>query len=485
MEKGKHDLENNSNKKTYIYKSKYILIFIILVIMALLIKDIYTVQSSIEISKMNSKEYELLVPTTEIAKGKVIVKYKDTQGNEIEQNTVLVGNIGDTYETQRKEISSYKPYGYDPINKIGNFDSQDTEVTYVYEKENDNVNIINENNVITVQVIKGQDEKYDEIGFSIITKSATGDIIKGAKYMVTDVNSAVIRNATSYSDKLIVGSLILAEEGTDSYFIKELSAPTGYEPIKDTVKLDVIKKLNTDTNKYEVSLSFEDYENVEIVMENGEIIVVISNEKSKEPVKPENPSKEEKFDLEIQKYITEVKVNTGDKVITKTKDKNDSEIMKIDIPKHKVEKTKIEVTYGIEVKNVGEIDGYAREIVDLMPEGMEMISSSNWVITDNQAKTETLADTLIRPGESVVMYVTFSWNLSNENVGMKTNKAVITEYYNEFDLKDVTPDNYSEEQLLVTTKTGEFWTWAPQALGVLVLGVCVVLILKKFNNKDK
>lgn len=78
---------------------------------------------------------------------------------------------------------------------------------------------------------------------------------------------------------MIIGKLTISEEGTDSYSIKELSAPSGYNGISDTIKLDVNKKLNTQTNKYEVTISAQDYKNVEISMENGEIIVVVLNEK--------------------------------------------------------------------------------------------------------------------------------------------------------------------------------------------------------------
>ena len=302
-------------------------------------------------------KYEFLAPSTITAQGKVVIKYQDTQGNKLAEDAVLVGNVGDVYETQRKDIASYVQYGNDPINKIGNFDSNDTEVIYVYERENNGVNVLNQDNVITVQVVKGQNNKYDEIGFSIVTKSTTGDIIKGAKYMVTDKNSSVIKNSTSYGDKLIIGKLTISEEGTDSYSIKQLSAPSGYNGISDTIKLDVNKKLNTQTNKYEVTISAQDYKNVEISMENGEIIVVVLNEKNSKPVdpvnpkepedpeepeKPEEPVKEKKFDLQIEKYIKEVKIITDDEVITKTKDRNDKEIMKIDIPKNKIEKTKLQ-----------------------------------------------------------------------------------------------------------------------------------------------
>ena len=263
------NLDANTKKKSYLHNSKYIFICVILIIISLLISNIYNISNSIEIGRVNSNEYEFLAPSTITAQGKVVIKYQDTQGNKLAEDAVLVGNVGDVYETQRKDIASYVQYGNDPINKIGNFDSNDTEVIYVYERENNGVNVLNQDNVITVQVVKGQNNKYDEIGFSIVTKSTTGDIIKGAKYMVTDKNSSVIKNSTSYGDKLIIGKLTISEEGTDSYSIKELSAPSGYNGISDTIKLDVNKKLNTQTNKYEVTISAQDYKNVEISMENG------------------------------------------------------------------------------------------------------------------------------------------------------------------------------------------------------------------------
>lgn len=489
------NLDANTKKKSYLHNSKYILICVILIIISLLISNIYNISNSIEIGRVNSNEYKLLAPSTTTTQGKVVIKYQDTQGNKIADDAVLVGNVGDVYKTERKDITSYVQYGNDPINKIGNFDSNDTEVIYVYERENNGVNVLNQDNVITVQVVKGQNNKYDEIGFSIVTKSITGDIIKGAKYMVTDKNSAVIKNGTSYGDKLIIGKLTIAEEGTDTYYIKELSAPSGYTGISDIVKLEVNKRLNTQTNKYEATISAQSYKNVEISMVNGEIIVVVLNEKNAEPITPEDPKepenpkdpeepeepvKEKKFDLKIEKYIKEVKIITNDEVITKTKDRNDKEIMKIDIPKNKIEKTKLQITYGIEVKNVGELGGYATEIVDVIPEGMVIEPSSTWIVTDNQAKTDNLADILLKPGENATMFITCNWDLTNDNVGLKTNKAVITKYHNDKNVKDESEFDYSEESLLVATKTGEIWPWAPQALGILILLACVVVIMKKF-----
>lgn len=306
MDSKKQDFQENTkdNKKIYLYKPKYLISAVILIMIIALICSIYKNKDSIKIGYSGLEEIELLDSNSVQQKGKVIVKYQDNQGKKIQDDLVLSGNLGDVYETTRPEISSYKAYGNDPINKIGNYDSNDIEVVYVYEKENDDVNIINEDNVITVQVIKGQYDKNDEIKWKIITKSANGDIIKGANYSITDSNSSVIRNAISYGNELIVGSLTINKDGTDMYSIEEISAPEGYEKLEKIINFSIVKTFNSTKNKYEVELKFDKMDNVEIKQENGDIIVVITNgtkntsEPTPQPVeKPESQPQPEKKDI--------------------------------------------------------------------------------------------------------------------------------------------------------------------------------------------
>ena len=51
--------------------------------------------------------------------GTVKIKYVDTTGKSIAKGETISGNIGEWYETKRKQISSYKPYGDEPLNKKG------------------------------------------------------------------------------------------------------------------------------------------------------------------------------------------------------------------------------------------------------------------------------------------------------------------------------------------------------------------------------
>ncbi|XRJ97397.1 MucBP domain-containing protein [Latilactobacillus sakei] len=64
----------------------------------------------------------------------VTVKYEDEAGNTIADNVRLSGNIGDTYQTEQKEISGYT-YKVVKSNPNGIFSDKAQTVTYVYTKD--------------------------------------------------------------------------------------------------------------------------------------------------------------------------------------------------------------------------------------------------------------------------------------------------------------------------------------------------------------
>ena len=265
----------------------------------------------------------------QVEKGKVIVKCLDKAGNALKEKEVLTGAIGSEYKVERPEVSSYISYGNDPINKIGNYDSNDVEVIFIYEKEDGNVNIINKDNVIKVQIMNNQNKDVKEVVARIITKTEDGENLNGAKYMVTDSNNAVIRNATSNTDNLIIGSFQITEEGKDKYVVKQLVVPEGYEKLEEPIEFKIVKKLN-ENGEYEISLEYDEIEGVKITLEEEITIEVTNKEKvitdvqpdvkpeDKPEPKPEMPEEqpeepEEKPDEE--KEIIEENKNTGDKIV--------------------------------------------------------------------------------------------------------------------------------------------------------------------------
>ena len=180
------------------------------------------------------------------------------------------------------------------------------------------------------------------------------------------------------------------------------------------------------------------------------------------------------FDLSIEKYIANVKVNKNgnEKTVEVGYNKKDT-LVKVDIKRSEQATTKLTVTYGLLIKNVGEIPGYATEITDYIPENFKLISQDGWTVENNKAVTKSLENVLLNPGESKTVELTFEWNLATGTIGSRINEAQITAYANEYDAKDVTEDNKDNEELLVTLKTG---SEAIKYIGMATLYVSIVAL---------
>lgn len=90
---------------------------------------------------------------TPIQNGTVTIKYQDTSGTSLTNDTTLTGEIGTTYQTESKNIAGYK---LKDINgsESGTFSTNPATVTYVYEKittnENNSNGETNNNNETTI-----------------------------------------------------------------------------------------------------------------------------------------------------------------------------------------------------------------------------------------------------------------------------------------------------------------------------------------------
>ena len=54
-------------------------------------------------------------------------------------------------------------------------------------------------------------------------------------------------------------------------------------------------------------------------------------------------------------------------------------LAKFDVKRSEVNNTKLTVTYGLIVRNVGEIAGYATELTDYVPENFKLIDDGTYV----------------------------------------------------------------------------------------------------------
>ena len=188
----------------------------------------------------------------------------------------------------------------------------------------------------------------------------------------------------------------------------------------------------------------------EISKDNGDDIdSVPDNNDEKEDDLDKEYIKVKYFDLALKKWVTETRVTVNGKTTTtKTGFTEDTEDMaKVDIVAKNLKKTTVKFVYSIKVINEGETAGYAYEVKDYIPNGLEFRQEDNkdWKqLKDGQVVTDKLKDTLLNPGESATVEIVLTWKNSTTNLGVKTNYAEISD--DSGDDIDSTPDNFKKDE---------------------------------------
>ncbi len=269
----------------------------------------------------------------------------------------------------------------------------------------------------------------------------------------------------------------------------------------------------------------EKFDKDRVIINQAQITEDSGNDEDSEPNKWQDEDDEdiEKiripiFDLSLLKWVTQSIVTVDGKTTTTNtgfkpnqgltestgedirKNSETEPIAKVEIHRNKLNKTVVKFVYKIRVTNEGEIPGYATEITDYIPEGLEFYEEDGnnkalgWVKSgDDKIVTRALETTLLNPGESKEVEVTFRWINSEKNLGEKINIAEISEDANDYNTDDIdsTPNNkenpYNKEQeddddfalviLSIGTGATEFMQYFTIAtISVAILGIGVYLI---------
>ena len=202
------------------------------------------------------------------------------------------------------------------------------------------------------------------------------------------------------------------------------------------------------------------------------------------------------FDLSLKKWVTESIVTyNGKTTVNKTGhtgDENPEPPAKVEIRSDRINKTTVKFKFSIKVTNEGEIAGYAKEIIDYIPDGLKFVAADNpkWRLTDDgKVLTDQLKDVLIKPGESQTVEIILTWINGKNNMGLKTNWAEIYEDDNEYDSPDIdsTPgndkkgeDDEDEAPVIISTATGSAPTYATLAITSISMLAAGVILIKKY-----
>ena len=203
----------------------------------------------------------------------------------------------------------------------------------------------------------------------------------------------------------------------------------------------------------------------------------------------------EKFDLKLDKYISKITRTTSTSG-TKTYTYNNSQLAKVEVLTQNLGKSNIVIEYKIVVTNEGAVSGYAKKIVDYLPEGVGFNTELNkdWYLSDNgNVYNASLANTLIEPGESKEVTLVVTKKITEDSLGNLNNNAEIYESYNEQGLKDIDStagnkaqdeDDMSKADIIISIVTGKIIMYTTIILGVVaILGFGVFEIRKRVLSK--
>lgn len=192
------------------------------------------------------------------------------------------------------------------------------------------------------------------------------------------------------------------------------------------------------------------------------------------------------FDLELEKSITKLTVQSVKGTSTDTYE--NVKLAKTEIAAKYVSGSTVYVEYEMKVTNKGDVAGYAKKIVDYLPEGMTFNSSleanANWYTgTDGNIYSTALAENELAPGESATIKLVLTKQMTEENVGIVNNLAEIYDDYNIYGISDTnsTPANKAQGEndlgtadVVVSVKTGEVFIHISVIITSMLIGSIMV-----------
>lgn len=197
------------------------------------------------------------------------------------------------------------------------------------------------------------------------------------------------------------------------------------------------------------------------------------------------------FDLSLQKDLVKIIITENGTTREISVSPTDG-LQKVEVHRKRINSTVVKFVYNITIKNEGEIAGYATEIKDYIPEGLEFIAEENkqWTkVSDRVITTNALANTKLEPGQTASVQVVLKWINSEDNFDRKINVAEISDDYNDSDTPDIdsTPDNkvaneddIDNAEVMLSISTGTTPTYTALAFTVLVIMATGIALIKKY-----
>ena len=190
------------------------------------------------------------------------------------------------------------------------------------------------------------------------------------------------------------------------------------------------------------------------------------------------------FDLKLQKYVS--KITVTNKAGTKTYEQKDgTTLAKAEIKAKNLKDSLVVIEYKIKVTNVGDVTGYAKQIVDLMPTSLSFNSKLNqdWYISGENLYNTSLSNVKLEPGESKELTLVLTKTMTETNTGLINNKAEIKESTNLLGLNDEKRDIGSAD-VIISVSTGTVVSYVISTITTfIIIAALAYFINKKYLSK--
>lgn len=201
---------------------------------------------------------------------------------------------------------------------------------------------------------------------------------------------------------------------------------------------------------------------------------------------------ENTFDLELTNSVSKITIQNNDGTKEYTFDK--VKLAKAEITAKNIASSTVDIEYTITVQNKGDVEGYAKEIVDYLPDGLIFNKEKNpdWYIDiEGNLCTKALAKQAIAKGKKKEVKLILTKQMTEDNTGLINNTAEILEAYNDYGLEDVnskpgnkieSENDFSSANVIISVKTGGVFIYTSVTFTTILLGgIAVFVTISKLN----
>ena len=183
------------------------------------------------------------------------------------------------------------------------------------------------------------------------------------------------------------------------------------------------------------------------------------------------------FDLKVSKYLDKAIVTT--KKGTTEYDVDNKDIAKVEIKSKEMKNSTVKLEYKIVIENVGNVEGYAKQIVDYLEQGYEFDEKDNslWYLgNDGLLYTNNLDNVSLAPGEKREFKLVLSKKLDEPKTIIASNKIELTSSFCKANLTEGKDNNTSIQTTFISVATGRTIQYIAFIMFTIIASAVVYLI---------